>query len=65
MKSKVGRPKNSFKYDNKFYLMIVDEHNDFSISQMSKNHNVSTSTVIKWLAKGRGILNESKQPESE
>lgn len=64
MKSKAGRPKNSFKYDNKFYLMIVEEHNNFSISQMSKNHNVSTSTVVKWIAKGREILNESKQIKS-
>lgn len=52
MKTKVGRPRNGFKYDNKFYLMIVEEHNNFSISQMSKNHNVSTSTVVKWISKG-------------
>lgn len=60
MKSKSGRPKNSFKYDDKFYLTIVEEHNNFSISQMSKNHNVSMSTVVKWIAKGREIINESK-----
>lgn len=65
MKSKVGRPKNSFKYDKKFYLMIVDEHNNFSISQMSKNHNVSISTVVKWIAKGREILNYEQQLKSE
>lgn len=57
MKSnKTGRP---IKYDNQFYLNIVEEHKDFSISQMAKNHKVCTSTVIKWIARGRVILNES------
>jgi transposase len=58
MKSKkVGRPKNSFKYNEQFYLSIVEEHKDLSISKMAKNHNVCTSTVINWIAKGREILN--------
>ena len=59
MKSKAGRPKNSFKYDDKFYLMIIKEHDDFSINQMAKMHNVSPSTIIKWIARGRGILNDT------
>lgn len=53
---KMGRP---IKYDNQFYLNIVEEHKDFSISKMAKNHKVCTSTVIKWIARGRVILNES------
>lgn len=57
MKNKVGRPKNSFKYNDQFYLSIVEEHKDLSISQMANKHNVSTSTIIKWIARGRSVLN--------
>ncbi len=53
-----GRPK---KYDNDFYIQIVKEHDDFSLSQMAENHNVSISTAAKWLAKGRAILQCQKQ----
>jgi transposase-like protein len=55
---KVGRPKNSFKYNEQFYISIVEEHKDLSLSKIAKKHNVCTSTAIKWVAKGRDILNE-------
>lgn len=58
MKRMAGRPE---KYNNDFYLQMFKEHENFSISQMAENHNVSNSTIIRWIRKGKVLANEQKQ----
>ena len=57
--TKMGRPE---KYDDNFYKMIVDNHDvkKISLTKLAKYHNVSTSTIIRWVRKGREI-NEQTQ----
>lgn len=57
MKRLAGRPP---KYDSDFYVQMFKEHENFSISQMAENHNVSLSTVKNWIRKGKVLANEQK-----
>lgn len=58
MKRQAGRPE---KYNNDFYVQMFKEHENFSISQMAENHNVSNSTIIRWIRKGKVLVNEQKR----
>ena len=55
---KGGRP---LKYNNEFYKAIVLEYETNSIRQIAANHNVSKSTIVRWLKEGREIIaNDNK-----
>lgn len=57
MKRQAGRPP---KFNDSFYIQIFKEHENFSISQMAENHAVSTATIIRWIRKGKVIINEQQ-----
>lgn len=60
MKRKPGRPP---KYDNEFYKMIVKEHETYSISKLAKYHKTSNATIIRWLARGRDINEQTESAQ--
>lgn len=57
MKRQAGRPQ---KFSNDFYLQMLNEHENFSISQMSEIHKVSLSTIKNWIRRGKEIQDEKE-----
>lgn len=55
MSKQAGRPE---KFDSKFYLLILKEFETLSFTEIAKLHNVSRSTAIRWVKKGKVIVNE-------
>lgn len=55
---KISRGQGRPKYDDAFYLMILKEHETFSLTELMKYHRASKSTVARWIAEGRRILDE-------
>lgn len=55
---KRGRPE---KYDDRFYRVILKEHEVYSLKELAKFHNVARSTIINWIARGRKITNEQAE----
>ena len=59
-----GRPQ---KYDNDFYLLIFKEFEEYSLTELSKIHNVSKSTIQRWVRRGKEIemLYDKQQKSNE
>ena len=49
---KAGRP---IVYDDTFYLMILQEFETLSLTELSKLHKVSRSTIVRWVRKGKEV----------
>lgn len=50
---KGGRPQ---KYDDTFYISIVQQYETNTIGQIAEHHNVTRTTISRWLKRGRDLL---------
>lgn len=61
MKNDIHKPGRPVKYNDNFYISIVNEFENFTIREIAKNHNVSRESVNRWLRKGRDLVNAEQK----
>lgn len=56
--------RNPKEYSDTFFLALADEYKHMTQREIAEHHNVSTSTVTRWIRKGRdrGLISDERKP---
>lgn len=56
--------RNPIEYSNAFFLALADEYKHMTQREIAEHHKVSTSTVTRWIRKGRdrGLISNARKP---